>query len=265
MLKYKEITDLNEPDLNLFTGLNENQLKRIYEPAEGLFICESPKVIDRALDAGYEPEMVLFAPQHLGSEVLDRLSGVTAYMAPEEVLMKITGYHLTNGMLCAMRRKPLKSVASLLEGCKRVAVLEDVENPTNVGAIIRSAAAMGIDAVILTKGSSDPLYRRAARVSVGTVFQIPWTFADENYMDELKASGFRTAAMALSDNSIAIDDPAIKSVDKLAVILGNEENGITRETLEKSDYIVKIPMKEGVDSLNVAAASAVAFWEIRAR
>ena len=265
MIKYKEVTDLSSEELRIFTDLNENQLKRFYEPYEGLFICESPKVIGRALKAGYEPVSVLFSLQQLngeGREILESLPDIPAFAAEEKVLKEITGYNLTSGMLCAVKRKPLMEVPELIRNANRVTVLEDVENPTNVGAIFRSAAAMGIDAVILTKGCSDPLYRRAARVSVGTVFQIPWTFAGAGYPDELKAAGFKLAAMALSDNSVRIDDSELKAEEKLAIILGNEENGILQSTLDKSDYVVKIPMKEGIDSLNVAAASAVAFWEL---
>ncbi len=268
-----EILNLNDPALAVYKDLNEIQLKRFYEPAEGLFIAESPKVIRRALDAGYEPVSMLVEPKYFESEDRDIIERCKCpiYFAPSDTLSGITGYHLTNGMLCAMRRKPLPSVEDFLaEICsagKRVsvAVLEDIENPANVGAIFRSAAAMGIDAVLLTDGCSDPLYRRSARVSVGTVFQIPWAWISgpENYVALLHQLGFKIAALALSDDSVSIDEPALKEEEKLTILLGNEGNGLHKETISNSDYVVKIPMPEGIDSLNVAAASAVAFWELR--
>ncbi len=272
----KQLTNLNIPELEIYTRLNEVQLKRFYEPHPGLFICESPKVIRRAMDAGYEPESFLCEPRYLEGEdrdLLVRFPEVPVYTAPLEILTKLTGFHLTNGMLCAMKRRPPLSAEELLKGtaAARVAILEDIENPTNIGAIFRSAAAMMIDAVLLTEGCSDPLYRRAARVSMGNVFLIPWTYlpreesADNapHYIDLLHELGYKTAALALSDHSVSIDDPVLKKEEKLAIILGNEGNGLPEETVRKSDYVVKIPMAEGVDSLNVAAASAVAFWELR--
>jgi len=279
VINYSEVTDLNDPALVVFSQLNEIQLKRYYEPAEGLFICESPKVIRRALDGGYDAVSLLLEPKYLEGEdadITERVAlnpAVPVYTAPLEVLSNLTGYHLTGGMLCAMRRKILPSAEELLSEIRRsnkeshhirIAVFEDVENPTNIGAMFRSAAALGIDAVLLTDGCSDPLYRRAARVSVGTVFQIPWTWiGSQHYLDSLHCLGFKTAAMALSDKTISIDDPDLKTEEKLAILLGNEGNGLLPETISKSDYVVKIPMPDGIDSLNVAAASAVAFWELR--
>ena len=274
----KEITDLKDPELKIYTELNEIQLKRYFEPDEGLFICESPKVIRRALEAGYEPVSLLMEPKYLEGQDADILAlceknlasdakPFSIYTAPQEVLIKLTGYHLTNSMLCAMRRKELPAVETLCKDAHRIAVFEDVENPTNIGAMFRSAAALGIDAVLLTGGCSDPLYRRAARVSVGNVFQIPWTWitSPSHYIDLLHQLKFKTAAMALTDKTISIDDPVLKAEEKLAILLGNEGNGLLPETISKSDYAVKIPMPEGIDSLNVAAASAVAFWELRDR
>ena len=274
----KEITDLKDPELKIYTELNEIQLKRYFEPDEGLFICESPKVIRRALEAGYEPVSLLMESKYLEGQDADILAlceknlasdakPFSIYTAPQEVLIKLTGYHLTNGMLCAMRRKELPAVETLCKDAHRIAVFEDVENPTNIGAMFRSAAALGIDAVLLTGGCSDPLYRRAARVSVGNVFQIPWTWitSPSHYIDLLHQLKFKTAAMALTDKTISIDDPVLKAEEKLAILLGNEGNGLLPETISKSDYAVKIPMPEGIDSLNVAAASAVAFWELRDR
>ena len=274
----KEITDLKDPELKIYTDINEIQLKRYFEPDTGLFICESPKVIRRALEAGYEPVSLLMEPKYLEGQDADILAlceknlasdakPFSIYTAPQEVLIKLTGYHLTNGMLCAMRRKELPAVETLCKDAHRIAVFEDVENPTNIGAMFRSAAALGIDAVLLTGGCSDPLYRRAARVSVGNVFQIPWTWitSPSHYIDLLHQLKFKTAAMALTDKTISIDDPVLKAEEKLAILLGNEGNGLLPETISKSDYAVKIPMPEGIDSLNVAAASAVAFWELRDR
>lgn len=278
MIHMKEITDLKDPELKIYTELNEIQLKRYFEPDAGLFICESPKVIRRALEAGYEPVSLLMEPKYLEGQDADILAlceknlasdakPFSIYTAPQEVLIKLTGYHLTNGMLCAMRRKELPAVETLCKDAHRIAVFEDVENPTNIGAMFRSAAALGIDAVLLTGGCSDPLYRRAARVSVGNVFQIPWTWitSPSHYIDLLHQLKFKTAAMALTDKTISIDDPVLKAEEKLAILLGNEGNGLLPETISKSDYAVKIPMPEGIDSLNVAAASAVAFWELRDR
>jgi tRNA G18 (ribose-2'-O)-methylase SpoU len=263
-----EITDFHAPELDVYARLTEAQLLNRFEPAKGMFIAESPKVIMRALDAGCEPVSILVERSRMVGESLDvinRCEGVPVYTADLDVLTQLTGYQLTRGLLCAMRRPKLPTVEKVLSGTRRVAVLEDVQNPTNVGAIFRSAAALGMDAVLLTPACSNPLYRRSCRVSMGTVFQVPWTYMEENWIETLHDQGFKTAAMALSDDSVSIDDPALRQVDKLAVVLGTEGDGLAENTIHDCDYTVKIPMYHGVDSLNVAAASAVAFWELRAR
>ena len=268
MLNLTEITDFEAPELDVYARLTEAQLLNRYEPKKGMFIAESPKVIMRALDAGCVPVSLLVERNHINAEAeeaIHRCGDVPVFTAPLDVLTKLTGFQLTRGMLCAMRRPQLKSVEEVLAGTKRVAVLENIQNPTNVGAIFRSAAALGMDAVLLTPACSNPLYRRSARVSMGTVFQVPWTYMGENWLEDLKAMGFKTAAMALKDDSYSIDDPALREVERLAVILGTEGEGLLDSTIENSDYTVKIPMYHGVDSLNVAAASAVAFWELRPR
>ena len=229
-----------------------------------------PKVIHRALDGGYEPVSMLMERKDIdgsAADILARCPEIPVYTADEELLCGLTGYHLTRGVLCAMRRPPLPCLAEVLQDVRRVVVLDNVQNPTNVGAIFRSAAALGMDAVLLTPGCSDPLYRRSARVSMGTVFQIPWTFFPEGrpWYEQLKEFGFKSAALALKEDTLSIDDPRLREVDKLAVILGSEGDGLTDSTIAASDYTVKIPMYHGVDSLNVAAASAVAFWELRSR
>ena len=264
-----EITDFNDPRLDVYARLTEAQLLNRHCLKEGLFIAESPKVIGRALDAGYEPVSFLVERKHLqeGSEsmeVLARCTGVPVFTAEFDLLTQLTGYQLTRGMLCAMRRRELPTVAGVCEKARRVAVLEDIMNPTNLGAIFRSAAALGMEAVLLTPACSNPLYRRSARVSMGTVFQVPWTYLDENWLDQLKELGFKTVAMALRDDSYAVDDPELKAQPKLAVVLGTEGEGLAQQTIDHCDFTVKIPMAHGVDSLNVAAASAVAFWELRA-
>ncbi len=263
------ITSLDDPKIQVYNNLNEPQLKHYYEPEEGLFICESVKVIHRALDAGYEPESLFIrCPQSGGgvNGILERCPAVPVYEATEEVMKQVNGYHLTGGILCALKRKRLLPVEELCRDVSRVAVLEDVENPTNVGAIFRSAAAMGMDAVLLTPRCSDPLYRRAARVSMGTVFQVPWTFYPEgSYTEVLHRMGFKTAALALPDSARRIDESPAGKEEKLAVFLGNEDRGLGEDTLRTCDYVIQIPMAHGVDSLNVAAASAVAFWELRKR
>ena len=264
-----EITDFNDPRLDVYARLTEAQLLNRHCLKEGLFIAESPKVIGRALDAGYEPVSFLVERKHLqeGSEsrqVLDRCPGVPVFTAEFDLLTKLTGYQLTRGMLCAMRRRELPTVAEVCEKARRVAVLEDIMNPTNLGAIFRSAAALGMEAVLLTPACSNPLYRRSARVSMGTVFQVPWTYLDENWLEQLKTLGFKTVAMALRDDSYAVDDPELKAQEKLAIVLGTEGEGLAQSTIDRCDFTVKIPMAHGVDSLNVAAASAVAFWELRA-
>lgn len=261
-----EITDFSDNNLNVYARLNENELSHFYEPVkEGLFIAETPNVIERALDAGYEPVSMLVESGLYGSglSVIGRCdkAGVPIYTAPLAVIEKLTGYNLTRGILCAMRRKALPSAASVCRNARRIVILEDVMNPTNVGAIFRSAAALGMDAVLLTKGSSDPLYRRASRVSMGTVFQIPWTFIGD-IEGECRSMGFKTVAMALRPDSMSIRDNALKKEPKLAVVLGTEGDGLRRETITKCDYTVMIPMMHGVDSLNVAAAGAVACWEL---
>lgn len=267
-----EIKDFSAPELDLYARLNENQLLRYYEPQTGLFIAESPNVITRALQAGYEPVSFLLEKKHVETQAKDLLAkcpDVPAYVAEFDVLTKLTGFALTRGILCAMRRKSLPSIESVCANAHRIAVLENVMNPTNVGAIFRSAAGLGMDAVLLTHGCSDPLYRRASRVSMGTVFQIPWTFIDGDWskdgMDRLKAMGFRSVAMALKKDSVSIDDPQLMREDKLALVLGTEGDGLAKETIANCDYTVMIPMYHEVDSLNVASASAVAFWQLGRR
>lgn len=258
-----QLTDFSAPELDVYARLNEAQLLHYYEPDEGIFIAESPKVIERALNAGYEPISMLMEQRHINGEARGIIArcDVPVYTADEEILMKITGFRLTRGALCAMRRKKLLPVEDVCRGARRVAVLENVMNPTNVGAIFRSAAALNMDAVLLTEGCSDPLYRRAERVSMGTVFQVRWTYFDGK-MSSLKQLGFATAAMALDDNSVSVSDPKLAAEEKLAVVLGTEGDGLAAKTISDCDYTVKIPMSHGVDSLNVAAASAVAFWEL---
>ena len=263
-----EITDFTAPELDVYARLTEAQLLNRFEPKKGMFIAESPKVIQRALDAGCEPVSILVERSRIvgeSLEVIERCGDIPVYTAGLDVLTQLTGYQLTRGLLCAMRRPKLPTAAEVLSQARRVAVLEDVQNPTNVGAIFRSAAALGMDAVLLTPACSNPLYRRSCRVSMGTVFQVPWTYMDENWIDTLREQGFKTAAMALRDDSYSIDDPQLRQVERLAVVLGTEGDGLADGTITNCDYTVKIPMYHGVDSLNVAAASAVAFWELRAR
>ena len=268
-----EITDFQPPGLDVYARLSENQLLNRCEPEKGMFIAQSPRVIERALDAGYRPVSCLVEKRHIEGEAKEiirrcgEIGNVPVYTAEFDVLTQLTGFKLTRGMLCAMRRPPLPEVRQICEGSRRIAILENVVNPTNVGAIFRSAAALGIDAVLLTYDSSDPLYRRAVRVSMGTVFQIPWTFFEKDAWPEkgirlLRELGFRTAAMALCDDSVSIDNPQLLAEEKLAVILGAEGDGLAFSTIADCDYTVRIPMSRGVDSLNVAAASAVAFWEL---
>ncbi len=271
-----EITDFSVPELDVYARLTENQLLNRHEPEKGLFIAESPKVVERALDAGYTPVSLLLEKKHINGQAKDviaRCGDIPVYTAEFEVLTQLTGFKLTRGVLCAMRRPALPSLEDICAGAHRIAILENVMNPTNVGAIFRSAAALNIDAVLLTPSCSNPLYRRAIRVSMGTVFQIPWTFlgneSEENIdfwpetgMKLLKDFGFKTAAMALSDQAVDIDDAALMAEDKLAIILGTEGDGLSNTTIVGCDYTVCIPMSHGVDSLNVAAASAVAFWQL---
>ncbi|NLL80220.1 MAG: RNA methyltransferase [Clostridiales bacterium] len=270
-----EITDFEAPELDVYARLTESQLLHLYEPEKGLFIAESPKVIERALDAGYVPVSFLAERKHIATQAQDiitRCEDIPVYTADFDILTRLTGFKLTRGMLCAMCRPTLPDAETICAGAHRIAVLENIMNPTNIGAIFRSAAALNIDAVLLTPACSDPLYRRAVRVSMGTVFQIPWTFLgnDSNEwpkqgMKQLKELGFKTAAMALNDNSIPIDEPRLMAEEKLAIVLGTEGDGLTACTISNCDYIVRIPMSHGVDSLNVAAASAVAFWQLCSR
>lgn len=263
-----ELHDFSAPELDVYARLTEAQLLNRHNLKEGLFIAESPKVISRALDAGCEPVSILVETAHIRSESLEvirRCGDIPVFTAPFDVLTQLTGYQLTRGMLCAMRRPPLPTAEDICRTARRVAVLEDVMNPTNLGAIFRSAAALGMDAVLLTPACSNPLYRRSCRVSMGTVFQVPWAYLDSNWPETLGRMGFSTCAMALRDDSYSIDDPALRAVEKLAVVLGTEGDGLANSTIAACDYTVKIPMAHGVDSLNVAAASAVAFWELRAR
>lgn len=262
-----EIKDFSAPELDVYARLTENQLVNRADPANALFIAESPVVIERALDAGCEPVSFLMETKHVtgkGSGILARCADVPVYAAELEVLTQLTGFHLTRGMLCAMRRPKLPTVEALCEGATRVAVLENVMNPTNIGAIFRSAAALGMDAVLLTSAGSDPLYRRAVRVSMGTVFQVPWTYLpeDRDWIKTLRELGFKSAAMALRDDSLSIADPVLTRAEKLAVVLGTEGDGLASSTIADCDYTVRIPMSHGVDSLNVAAASAVAFYQL---
>ncbi len=270
-----EITDFSAPELDIFARLTEAQLRNRLEPEKGIFIAESPKVIARALDAGCQPLSLLMERKHIegqGEEIIARCGDTPVYTADRDVLAKLTGFEVTRGILCAMRRPKLPTVEELCANARRVAVLEGIVDPTNIGAIFRSAAALHMDAVLVTPTCGDPLYRRAARVSMGTIFQVPWTRIGEDAsqwpeagLKRLQDLGFKTAAMALSDNSVSIDDPALMAEEKLAIILGTEGDGLSPTTIARCDYTVRIPMSHDVDSLNVAAASAVAFWQLRAR
>ena len=287
-----EITDFSAPELDIYARLTESQLLHYHEPGRGLFIAESPKVIGRALDAGYTPVSLLLERKHIegqAKEIIARCEEcyknssakcgeiscckvLPVYTADFDVLANLTGFPLTRGVLCAMYRLPLPSVEEVCKDARRIAILENVMNPTNVGAIFRSAAALNMDAVLLTPASSDPLYRRAVRVSMGTVFQIPWTYIGSHSLSWpqpgislLKKMGFQTAAMALTNDSVSIDDPQLMAEEKLAIVLGTEGDGLAASTIASCDYTVRIPMAHGVDSLNVAAASAVAFWQLGSR
>jgi len=263
-----EIENFSDPALDLYARLTENQLLNRADPENALFVAESPLVIGRALDAGCKPVSFLMERQHIegkGREILARCcQDVPVYTAEESVLAQLTGFHLTRGMLCAMRRPKLPSVEEVCRSARRIVVLENVMNPTNIGAIFRSAAALGMDAVLLTCAGSDPLYRRASRVSMGNVFLIPWTYLPEegDWTQLLRSFGFRTVAMALRDDSVRLDDPRLAAEEKLAIVMGTEGDGLASTTIASCDYTVKIPMYHGVDSLNVAAASAVAFYEL---
>lgn len=263
------ITDFTAPELDIYARLSENQLLHYYEPDNGIFIAESPKVIERALDRGCRPISMLVQDKAIAGQakqLIARCKDIPVYTAAFDVLTKLTGYHLTGGVLCAMRRPMLPDLSKLCAKARRIAVLEHIMNPTNVGAIFRSAAALGMDAVLLTPSCSDPLYRRSLRVSMGTIFQIPWTFLHKQLpVPVLRELGFKTAAMALDPQSVSMDDPRLMAEEKLALILGSEGDGLSPETIADSDYVVRIPMAYGVDSLNVAAASAVAFWQLRQR
>lgn len=270
-----EITDFEAPELDVYARLTEAQLLNREHPQQAMFIAESPKVIDRALNAGCKPVSMLLERKHIKGEAKDviaRCGNIPVYTANTEILTRLTGFKLTRGVLCAMLRPPLKGVEEICKGAHRVALLENIMNPTNLGAIFRSAAAFNIDAVLLTPGCTDPLYRRSARVSMGTVFQIPWTYIGEkmsdwpeNGMKMLKEMGFKTAAMALKEDTLDIDDPRLAAEEKLAILLGTEGDGLSDRTIADCDYTVKIPMSHDVDSLNVAAASAVAFWQLQNR
>lgn len=267
MANIKEVTDFSDPQLDIYARLTEVQLLNRREPDKGIFIAESPKVIDRALNAGCVPISFLMETRHVenqAKELIARCGDIPVFTAGLDVLTQLTGFKLTRGMLCAMYRPKLPTVEDICKNARRVAVLEDVMNPTNVGAIFRSAAALGIDAVVLTSASSDPLYRRSIRVSMGTVFQVPWTYLGEGGISELRRLGFKTAAMALKSDSLPIYDPRLAKIDKLAIVLGTEGDGLAAGTIADCDYTVLIPMSHGVDSLNVAAASAVAFYQLAA-
>mgnify|MGYP004505721961 CR=1 FL=1 len=270
-----EITTFADPALDIYARLTEGQLKNRAEPEKGLFIAESPNVILRALDGGYEPVSLLMERKHIAgqaAEVVARCGDIPLYTADLSVLTELTGFPLTRGVLCAMRRRPLPAAEEVCRRARRIAVLENVVNPTNVGAVFRSAAALGMDALLLTPACCDPLYRRCVRVSMGTVFQLPWAFLGEEVahwphpgMERLRAMGFQTAALALREDSLAIDDPRLARQERLALLLGTEGDGLAPETIAQCDFTVRIPMSHGVDSLNVAAAGAVAFWQLGSR
>ncbi|MGM9599677.1 MAG: TrmH family RNA methyltransferase [Faecousia sp.] len=270
-----EISDFSASELDVYARLTENQLLCRADPQNALFIAESPKVIERALDAGYEPISLLMERKHIegqAKEIIERCGNIPVFTSTLDVLTQLTGFPLTRGVLCAMRRKPLPDFREVIRNARRIAVLEDVMNPTNIGAIVRSAAALNMDAILFTPACCDPLYRRAVRVSMGTIFQIPWAYIGETPadwpqagMNRLRELGFRTAAMALRDDSVRMDDKALMAEEKLAIILGTEGDGLSGSTIADCDYTVRIPMSHGVDSLNVAAASAVAFWQLGKR
>ncbi len=262
--RFQEIFDLGVPELEPYARLSENELKHYYEPHGGLFVAESALVVERALDAGCEPVSLLVEHKQVtgGAAGLIARCQVPVYVADGELLSQLTGYHLARGVLCLMHRPELKSADALCRGLRRIAVLEEVMNPTNLGAIFRSAAALGMEAVLLTPGCTDPLFKRSARVSMGTVFQVPWTRLGEDWISELKMLGFRLAAFALNSDTVSIRDSRLNQEERLAVVLGSEGPGLKAETIAAADYTIKIPMSHGVDSLNVAAASAVAFWQL---
>ena len=269
------ITDLSDEGVSVFSRLTEAQLRNRLEPEKGIFIAESPKVIRLALNEGYEPVSLLMEPKHIegqGKEIIECCGDIPVYTAERSVLAQLAGFELTRGVLCAMKRPVLPSPEEICKGARRIAVLENIMDSTNIGAMFRSAAALNIDAVLITPSCCDPLCRRAVRVSMGTILQVPWTRIGDvpedwskGGTDRLRAMGFKTAAMALSDNSVSINDPVLKAEERLAIVLGAEGDGLAKETIASCDYTVKIPMSHGVDSLNVAAAGAVAFWELRVR
>lgn len=260
-----EVTSMSHPGVEVFSSLTERQLRMTLEPEKGLFIAESPKVIRVALDAGYEPTALLCEQKHISgdaADIISRCSDIPVYTGSRELLAQLTGYTLTRGVLCAMRRPQMPSVEEVCRNARRVVVIQGVTDTTNIGAIFRSAAALGVDAVLLTPDSCDPLNRRSIRVSMGSVFLVPWTWMSDD-VQELHQYGFLTVAMALTDNSLALDDPRLKQTEKLALVMGTEGDGLPKKTIGNCDYVVRIPMAHGVDSLNVAAAAAVAFWELR--
>lgn len=262
-----EITSLTQPGVEIFSSLTEAQLRNRIEPHKGIFIAESPKVIRVALDAGYEPVSLLCEQKHItgdAADIVDRCKEIPIYTGSRQLLASLTGYTLTRGVLCAMRRPTPRTVADICAGTRRVVVIDGVTDTTNIGAIFRSAAALGIDAVLLTRTSCDPLNRRAVRVSMGSVFLVPWTWVDAP-LTTLRELGFSTVAMALSDNSVSIDDPTLCNLPRIAIIMGTEGDGLAQQTIDSADYVARIPMAHGVDSLNVAAAAAVAFWQLRAK
>ena len=258
-----EITSLSDPQLAVFASLTETQLRNRLDPSRGIFIAESPKVIRVAIQAGYEPEALLCERKHItgdAADIIAKCGDIPIYTGDRELLSQLTGYTLTRGVLCAMKRRPELSVADVIGNTQRIVVIDGVVDTTNIGAIFRSAAALGIDAVLLTRNSCDPLNRRAVRVSMGSVFLVPWTWLDD--YATLRNLGFTTAAMALTDDSIKLDDPCLKAIEKLAIIMGTEGDGLPTQTIRDADYVIRIPMSHQVDSLNVAAAAAVAFWEL---
>lgn len=262
-----EISSLSHQGVEIFSSLTEAQLRNRLEPDKGIFIAESPKVITVALNAGYTPIAMLCERRHITSDaqdIINRCGDITVYTGDRQLLASLTGYTLTRGVLCAMRRPAIKSVNEICNDARRIAVIDGVVDTTNIGAIFRSAAALGIDAVLLTPSSCDPLNRRAIRVSMGSVFLVPWTWIDNSFQ-ELHKLGFKTVAMALSDNSVPIDDPTLSSEPRLAIILGTEGDGLAKNVIKEADFVARIPMSHNVDSLNVAAASAVAFWQLRSK
>ena len=261
-----EISSLNHPGVEIFSSLTEAQLRNKLNPELGIFIVESSKVINVALDAGYEPVSILCERRHItgdAADIISRCDDIPIYTGSRELLASLTGYTLTRGVLCAMRRPSPKSIREVCERARRIVVIDSVVDTTNIGAIFRSAAALGIDAVLLTTTSCDPLNRRAVRVSMGSVFLVPWTWIDD--INILKDLGFKTVAMALTDKSISIDNPILSSEPRLAIIMGTEGDGLSQEAISNADYVARIPMSHGVDSLNVAAAASVAFWQLRSR